>query len=154
MYKNVIIQNLLNLNWFGSGTFHRASFFTGQTLLALVTIALILTVVCGSHLTLYYHLTYIPMSCVQLTNGVQVSGWLSKVSQKPYTMEGVASHTAAWPHIWTTYNARSAYVLPILDTFLIFVIELRDGTPTSDEGGDDDEAALLEIFTPNQSTVS
>ena len=29
-----------------------------------------------------------------------------------------------------------------------------EGTPTSDEGGDNDGAALLAIFTPNQSTVS
>ena len=48
-------------------------FFTGQTLLPLVTIALILTIICGSHLILYYHLTHIPRSCAQSTNGVQVS---------------------------------------------------------------------------------
>ena len=75
MYKNAIIQNLLNLNWFGSGTFRHTSFFTGQTSLPLVTITLILTTICGSHLTLYYHLTYFPRSCAQLMNGVQVNRW-------------------------------------------------------------------------------
>jgi len=141
MYKNAIIQNLLNLNWFGLGTFHRASFFTGQTSLPLVTIALILTAICGPHLTLwYYHLTWISRSCVQSMNGIQVSGWrypfnethtclTIKSFSKTFTMEGVVGHTAAWPHIWTTTEPPlqcqvCMFWLSILYTFLIFVIEL------------------------------
>ncbi|KAF8876416.1 hypothetical protein BD779DRAFT_1560568 [Infundibulicybe gibba] len=45
MYRNPIIQNLLNVHWFGDGTHNRAFYFSGLSLLPLITIALILSAV-------------------------------------------------------------------------------------------------------------
>jgi hypothetical protein len=49
MYRNSIIQYLLNCQWFGKEKSHRRSHdFDGQTMLPLVTLALILTAVRNS----------------------------------------------------------------------------------------------------------
>jgi uncharacterized membrane protein len=53
MYRNSIIQYLLNSQWFAKDKSHRRSHdFDGQTLLPLVTLALILTAVCVIDLSL------------------------------------------------------------------------------------------------------
>lgn len=127
MYKNAIIQNMLNLNWFGSGTFRRASFFAGQTSLPLVTIALILTaVLCaidewrtGERVTIPFQRdAYLRHYQKFLRNLTRWKEW-SATQQRDLTSELQES---------LLYNARAAS---------------GEGTPTSDDGGDDDEATLL-----------
>jgi hypothetical protein len=45
MYRHPIIQHVLNMAWFGEGTYARSKFFLGDSEIPLVTIALILTAV-------------------------------------------------------------------------------------------------------------
>ncbi|KDR68955.1 hypothetical protein GALMADRAFT_145972 [Galerina marginata CBS 339.88] len=45
MFRAAIIQQVFNINWFGSGTYNRASYFAGETETPLVTIALIMDAV-------------------------------------------------------------------------------------------------------------
>ncbi|KAF8160596.1 hypothetical protein BJ912DRAFT_1007536 [Pholiota molesta] len=45
MYRHPIIQHVLNMAWFGEGTYARSKFFLGDSEIPLVTIALILTAI-------------------------------------------------------------------------------------------------------------
>jgi hypothetical protein len=170
MDKNAIIQNLVWLGYLSS-----CIFLHWATSLPLVTIALILTAVCGSHLTLYYHLTFIPRSCAQSTNGVQASWWryLFNETHTCLTIKSISKtlcdgrsgrpHSSVISHL--NYKRVFSSTMPsevyVLTPRSGYFSNLRDraasgqGTPTSDEeGGDHDEATLLAIFAANQSAVS